>query len=129
MIITDFNDNYLMYEKMAIWEVSSLENFFKSHEMLGEIFEKEYGFSYAERNEPGKQLNDTEVTIISKLLDYFGDKYFFIFSYNDKHHNGLKELQDKKIINFGIDVHVINPNRTYVLEMDKTKDLKMYDTV
>lgn len=129
MIITDFSENYRMYEKMAIWEVTSLENFFNTHEMLGEIFEKEYGFSYAERNEPGKQLNDRDVTIISKLLDYFGDKYFFVFTYNDKHHNDLKELQDKKIINFGIDVHVINPNRIYVLEMDKTKDLKMYDTV
>lgn len=126
MTVTDFSDNYLLYENMSIWEVKSLDEFFKAHESLTEIFEKEYGFPYSKRSEHS-EFKDSDIMVISTLLDNFGDKSFFIFSYNDKHHNDLKAIQDKKIINFGIDIHVINPNRIYVLEMDKTKDLKMYD--
>lgn len=127
MVITDFSDNYLMYENMSIWEIKSLDDFFKAHENLLEIFEKEYGFTFDKRMENAEKFKDSEIMVVSKLLDYFGDKQFFIFSYNDKHHNDIKILQDKKTINFGMDIHVINPNRIYVLEMDKTKDMKMYD--
>jgi hypothetical protein len=65
--------------------------------------------------------------LFSKLLDHFGDKEFFVFSYNDKHHTDLKRLQDNKVINFGMDIHMIHPSRIYVLEMDKTKDMMKYD--
>ncbi len=126
MTITDFSDNYLMYENMSIWELKSLEEFFKAHENLLEIFEKEYGFPFDKLKER-ENFTDSEIMIVSKLLDHFGDKQFFVFSNNDKHHNDLKGLQDKKFINFGMDIHVIHPTRIYVLEMDKTKDLKMYD--
>lgn len=117
-----------MYENMSIWEIKSLDEFFKAHENLLEIFEKEYGFPFNKIKENEATFKDSEIMVVSKLLDHFGDKHFFIFSYNDKHHNGLKVLQDKKIINFGMDIHVINPSRIYVLEVDKTKDLKKYDT-
>ena len=40
----------------------------------------------------------------------------------------LKTLQDKKVIQYGMDIHVLNPNRIYVLEMDKTKEFQKYDT-
>lgn len=125
MTITDFRDNYLMYENMSIWELKSLDEIFKAHESMTEIFEKEYGFPFDKLNEQ-KNFKDTDIMVVSKLLDHF-DKQFFVFSYNDKHHNDLKALQDKKIVNFGLDIHVIHPKRIYVLEMDKTKDLKMYD--
>lgn len=128
MTITDFNENYRMYENMSIWEIKSLNEFFKAHENLLEIFEKEYGFPFDKINEQGSNFSDSEIMIVSKLLDHFGDKHFYIFSDKDKHHTELKTLQDKNIINFGIDIHVIHPTRIYVLEMDKTKDLKMYDT-
>lgn len=107
----------------------SLDDFFKAHENLLEIFEKEYGFVYSERHKQSEGFKDSDITVITKLLDYFGDKWFFIFSNNDHHHQDLKTIQDKKIINFGMDIHVIHPTRIYVLEMDKTKDLKAYDTV
>lgn len=128
MTITDFNENYLMYENMSIWEIKSLDEFFKAHENLLEIFEKEYKFPFEKLNEQGSNFKDSDIMIVSKLLDHFGDKHFFVFSNNDKHHNGLKILQDKKVINFGMDIYVIHPTRIYVLEVDKTKDLKMYDT-
>lgn len=126
MTITDFSDNYLIYENMSIWEIKSLPDFFKAHESLQEIFEKEYGFPYEKLNEQ-KDFSDSEIMVVSRLLDNFNDKQFFVFSYNDEHHNDLKQLQDSKTINFGMDIHVIHPNRVYVLEMDRSKDFKVYD--
>jgi len=128
MIITDFREKYLMYENMSIWEIKSMDEFFKAHENLYEIFEKEYGFPFNKINEQDGNFSDSEIVVVSKLLDHFDDKQFFVFSDNDKHHNDLKSLQDKKIVSFGMDIHVIHPKRIYVLEMDKTKDLKMYDS-
>lgn len=127
MIVVDFENKYLMYDNYAIWEITSLEEFFKSHEMMFEIFEKEYGVSYNERNNSDVKIADSEIVVVSKLLDYFEDKHFFVFSNNDSNHQGLKNLQDKKIISFGMDIYVLNPKKIYVLEMDKTKDPKMYD--
>lgn len=129
MTVTDFSSNYLKYDNMSIWEIKSLDELFKAHESLLEIFEKEYGFPYSSLSEGVNKLKDPDIIVVSKLLDHFGDKHFFIFSNNDKHHNDLKALQDKKVINFGIDIHVINPQRIFVLEMDKTQDLKVYDTI
>lgn len=126
MTVTDFRDNYQLYENMAIWELKSLDELFLAHENMAEIFENEYGFPFSKLNEQ-TVFSDSDVMVVSKLLDHFGDKQFFVFSYNDNHHNDLKALQDAKTINFGMDIHVIHPNRVYVLEMDKTKDLKMYD--
>lgn len=127
MVVTDFADKYLMYDNFEIWEISTLDEFFKSHQMMFEIFEKEYGVSYEERNNSKVKIADSDIVIVSKLLDYFEDKQFFVFSNNDVHHQSLKNLQDKKIINFGMDIYVLNPSKIYVLEMDKTKDPKMYD--
>lgn len=128
MTITDFSNNYLMYENMMIWEIKTLPEFFKAHENLLEIFEKEYGFPFEKRNEQASPFTDTDIMVVSKLLDHFGDKHFFIFANNDAHHNELKKLQDNKAINFGIDIHVIHPKNIFVLEMDKTKDMQKYDT-
>lgn len=127
MIAVDFENKYLMYDNYAIWEITSLEEFFKSHEMMFEIFEKEYGVSFNERNNPDVKIADSDIVVVSKLLDYFEAKQFFVFSNNDPNHQGLKNLQDKKIISFGMDIYVLNPKKIYVLEMDKTKDPKMYD--
>ncbi|TAL59536.1 MAG: hypothetical protein EPN85_09160 [Bacteroidetes bacterium] len=129
MTITDYTNNYLKYDNMSIWEIKNLDDLFKAHESMLDIFEKEYGFPYSQLKEQRENVKDADIVIVSKLLDHFGDKHFFVFSYNDKHHNDLKTLQDKKAINFGIDIHVVNPQRIYVLEMDKTQDLKVYDTV
>lgn len=126
MIVTNFTDDYLLFENMLIWEIKSFPEFFKAHENLFDIFEEEYGFPYSKLSEQA-DFKDTDILVVQKLLDRFGDKHFFVFSNNDQNHRILKQLQDKKIINFGMDIHVLHPNRIYVLEMDKTKDIKMYD--
>ena len=127
MVVTDFADKYLMYDNFEIWEISTLDDFFKSHQMMYEIFEKEYGVSYAERNNSDVKIADSDIIIVSKLLDYFEDKQFFVFANNDVNHQSLKNLQDKKILNFGMDIYVLNPAKIYVLEMDKTREMKKYD--
>lgn len=126
MTVTDFADRYLMYENMSIWEIQSLPDFFKAHNQLPDIFEEEYGFSYNQINDQ-EHFNDSDIMVVSKLLDRFSDKYFFIFTNDDTHHNALKNLQDRKIINFGMDIYVLHPSRIYILEMDKTRDPQMYD--
>jgi hypothetical protein len=128
MITTNFDEKYFLYENMAIWEISSMEDFFSSHTMMMEIFENEYGFPYSKETAKGISLLDSGFAIVEKLLDCFRDKHFLVFSYNDENHVVLRGLQDKKVINFGMDVYVLNPKRIYVLEMDKTKDLQKYDT-
>lgn len=127
MVVTDFSDKYLMYDNFEIWEISSLDDLLKSHNMMGEIFQKEYGISFEERNNEKNKIKDSDLVIVSNLLDYFEDKQFFVFNNNDPNHQVLKNLQDKKIINFGMDIYVLHPSKIYVLEMDKTKDPQMYD--
>ena len=127
MIATDFSEKYLLFENMAIWDIPSMQDFFSSHSNMTEIFEKEYGFPYSQRNGKENKFTDADIAVVEKLLDCFGDKHFFVFSYNDRNHAILKELQDKKVINFGMDIYMLNPKRIYVLEMDKTQDLQKYD--
>lgn len=128
MTITDFDKNYLTFENMAIWEIKSLDHFFEDDEMLQKIFKEEYGFDYYDLQNHA-DFKDTPLMVVSKVLDYFGDKHFFVFENNNKHHNDLKKMQDQKIINFGMDIHVVHPERIYALMMDKVKDLKAYDTL
>ncbi len=129
MVVTDFKDNYLMYENMVIRQITSLDDFFGIHEMLRQIFNDEYGFAYEDRILPENKFSDKPIDVVNKLLHYFGDKYFFVFTVNDAHYYSLLGLQDKKIINFGIDLKMLDVQKVYVMEMDKTKDLKKYDTV
>lgn len=114
---------------MAIWEITSLPHFFKDDEMLTKIFQEEYGFPYSEIEKHTNSFTDTPLMVISKVLDYFGDKYFFVFENNNKHHHDLIKLQDNKIINFGIDIYVLHPSYIYVLMMDKTTNAAAYDTL
>ncbi|MBK9282968.1 MAG: hypothetical protein IPM51_01465 [Sphingobacteriaceae bacterium] len=102
--------------------------FFEDDEMLSKIFKEEYGFDYSEFEDKKETFTDTPIMVVSKVLDYFGDKSFFVFEYGNKHHNDLKALQDKKIINFGIDIYVVNPKHIFALMMDKTTDISKYDT-
>lgn len=128
MVITDFNEKYYMYENMAIWEIKTMDDFFDSHDKMREIFKNEYGVDYSAENIEDVKLLDAGFSIVEKLLDCFDDKHFVVFSLDDENHNILKGLQDKKTINFGMDIYVLNPSRIYVLEADKTKDLQKYDT-
>ena len=128
MIARNFDEKYFLYENMAIWEVRSMDDFFDSHSMMRGIFESEYGFPFNPETAKGMDFLGAGFAIIEKLMDSFQDKQFFIFSSDDENHSVLKALQDKKKINFGMDIYVLTPGRIYVLEMDKSKDPQKYDT-
>lgn len=127
MTISDFEKNYKIYENMAIWEISSLEEFMDGDVLLPQIFKEEYKFEWNDKNDPANHFSDPDMVVINKLLDYYGDKYFFVFSYNDPQHQMLKNLQDQKIINFGVDIYMIHPKKIYVLMMDRSQDPAAYD--
>lgn len=127
MIVTDLLSNIKLYNNMSIWSIPNLEEFMKMHNSLQDAFKQEYQTDYTNRFNAG--FMDPDQVAITKLLDYFEDKHFFVFSLNDQQHMELIMLQDKKILNFGIDINQIRPDLIYVLEMDKTTDLKAYDTV
>lgn len=129
MIATDFKTNYSLYENMELWEIASLEDFIKGDVLLPEIFEKEFGFPFDARHRPENKFSATLAEVVTRTLDHFGDKHFFVFSNGSAEHQLLKELQDKKIIHFGIDIHVIHFSKVYALIMDKSKDPAKYDTI
>ena len=129
MTVTDFDKNYRLFENMAIWEIQDLDHFFEGEEPMLNIFKDEYGFEYSGLPNHKDTFTDTPFMVVSRVLDYFGDKHFFVFENNNKHHHDLMKLQDQKIIQFGMDIHVLNPNRIYVLMMDKSKNPALYDTV
>jgi hypothetical protein len=128
MIATNFDEKYFMYDNFAIWEIKTMDDFFDSHSKMREIFENEYGFLYSDETAKGMDFMGAGFAVIEKLLDSFRDKHFFVFSSDDENHAILKGLQDRKTINFGMDIYVLNPTRIYVLEMDKSKDPQHYDT-
>ena len=127
MIATNFDEKYFMYDNFAIWEIRSMDDFFDSHSMMREIFENEYGAPFSQKSTAEFDFMGAGFAIIEKLLDCFRDKHFFVFSSDDENHAILKGLQDRKTINFGMDIYVLNPTRIYVLEMDKSKDPQMSD--
>lgn len=129
MTVTDFDKNYRLFENMAIWEIQDLDHFFEGEEPMLNIFKDEYGFEYSELANHKDTFTDTPFMVVSRVLDYFGDKHFFVFENDNKHHHDLMKLQDQKIIQFGMDIHVLNPSRIYVLMMDKSKNPALYDTV
>lgn len=119
MIAIEFDEKYFLYTNMVIWEIGSMEDFFKSHSMMKEVFQSEYGVAYSEETAKGITLMGAGFAIVERLLDCFQDKHFLVFSQDDENHNILKGLQNRKLINFGMDIGAIGPDRIYVLEMDK----------
>lgn len=129
MTIGNYEEDYARYENMAIWEIKSLADFLDDDAVYQEIFKKEYGFAWSEFPEQKASFTDTPIMVVSRILDYFGDKYFFVFERDNEHHNQLKRLQDKKIVNFGIDIYLMAPGKVFVLMMDKSKNPAAYDTI
>jgi len=49
------------------------------------------------------------------------DKSFFVFTLHDENHLELVKMQQLKIMNFGVDINDVRPDRVYVVIMDKKK--------
>ena len=54
-----------------------------------------------------------------------GDKHFVLFTLHDKNHLELIQMQNSRVMNFGIDIESISPNHVYILIMDKLKEVSV----
>ena len=121
MIVNTFSQSCSDYENFAIWDIENMRDFFDRSTVLNEIFEHDYKTTYPEYDKNRTETSDTNLEIMSKLLDQIGDKHFFIFTLHDENHLELVGLQQSKIMNFGMDIQEIKGDRVYVVMMDKKK--------
>lgn len=124
MIEKDFRTNCQDYDGFQVWEVENLNAFFEGNKVLSTIFEDEYKMSLAELTEKRKDIEETDIEIIKRLLDLVGDKSFYIFTLHDQNHLELVGMQETKQMDFGLDIAKIKGDTVYVMIMDK-KETKM----
>ena len=119
MLVTNFKDNCLQYESFEVWDVENMDAFFKGNKILNEVFKNTYKIPIEEFNNRRVEIPDTNMQIIEKLLDQIGNKHFFIFTYHDDNHEELVQMQNQKIMNFGVNIEEIEKDHVYILIMDK----------
>lgn len=124
MIVNDFRETCSQYQNFEVWDVESIDAFFRSNSVLGEIFIAEYKIPLGEFHKRRSEITDTNMEIMKKLLDQVGDKHFFIFTYHDDNHSVLVQMQNQKIMNFGLDIEDIRKDHVFILVMDKTTEAK-----
>ena len=119
MIVTDFKSNCKSYKDFQVWEIESIETFFKGNEVLSTIFQDAYTFPIEEFAEKREEIPENDFEIMVKMLDLVGDKSFFLFTLHDDNHLELVGMQQMKIMNFGIDIENIKKDHVYAMIMDK----------
>ena len=119
MIAIDFTETCSTYENFEIWEVDSIQSFFKGNQILVTIFTDFYKISIEDLFENRIQIQETDYQIILKLLKEVSDKTFFVFTIHDKNHLELIGLQKMSVMNFGIDIEKIKHDHIYIMIMDK----------
>jgi len=119
MIVTTFTQSAKDYENFAVWDVEDMDAFFGGSDVLSEIFENDYKMPSAEYKLKREEILDTDIEVMSKLLDQVGDKHFYIFTLHDSNHLELIQMQENKVMNFGMDIQGINGDRVYIIMMDK----------
>lgn len=121
MLVNDFKNKVTEFKNFEIWEVPSMQDFFKGNSILKTIFETDYKMKLADLKDRRHEIQETDLAIMHKLLDQVGDKYFFIFTHLDPNHLELIMVQDMKLMNFGMDISKIKNNCVYIMIMDKVK--------
>jgi hypothetical protein len=119
MIVSNFNTACVDYENFAIWEIKSMNEFLTGNGVFEEIFKTDYKMDISEFSERRSEIEQNDMQIIKNMLDQVGDKHFVIFTHHDPEHIELISMQDRKIMNFGMDINHILPENMYVLIMDK----------
>ncbi len=119
MLVSNFIDSCAQYRNFEIWDINSLKDFLEGNGVLGEIFTHAYKIPASQVEERRNEIDKTDMEIMKHLLDQIGDKHFLIFTLYDANHQELIMLQDKKIMNFGIDISKIEKDHVYIMLMDK----------
>lgn len=119
MLANEFNETCFQYENFMVWDIENMDAFFKGNEILTNIFEDCYKIPFKEYKERRSEIQETDLQMMQKLLNFVGDKYFYIFTLHDENHLELVKMQRSKVMNFGIDIESIKNSRVYVMIMDK----------
>ena len=119
MIATEFRENCKQYNNFAVWDVESMDAFFEGNGILSEIFENSYNMPLSAFNERRSEIEVSDMDIMKSLLEQVNDKHFLIFTFHDDNHWELVQLQNQKIMNFGIDIEDIANDHVFILIMDK----------
>lgn len=121
MLVQDFKNTVVQYENFEVWDVENIDAFFKGNGVIKEIFEKEYKISVENFNEKRADIAETNIGLMANVLDQIGDKHFYVFTKEDKNHVELVQMQNSKIMNFGINIADLDLSHVYIMIMDKVK--------
>ena len=121
MIVSEFSDTCKLYEGFHVWEIESIEAFFKGNEILATIFQDFYNIPMDDFIEKRKEISDSDFDIMKNLLGHVNDKSFFLFTLHDKNHLELVGMQKMNVMNFGMDIEKIKNDHVYAMIMDKAK--------
>lgn len=121
MLVQDFKNTVVQYENFEVWDVENIDAFFKGNGVIKEIFEKEYKISVENFNEKRAEIAETNIGLMANVLDQIGDKHFYVFTKEDKNHVELVQMQNSKIMNFGINIADLDLSHVYIMIMDKVK--------
>lgn len=119
MLVTEFSETCFQYNNFEVWQIDSLDDFFKGNSILAKIFEDYYKMPLSDLKNKRAEIPDSDMHIINRLLSQVDDKHFFIFTLHDENHLELIKMQRLKIMNFGIDIEQIKPDKVFVMLMDK----------
>lgn len=119
MVVADFYTKCTQYQNFEIWEVADMDSFFKGNSVLTEIFKDEYKMPVSELISRRDEIPHSNLKIMENLLDRIGDKHFHLFALGDENHMQLINMQNLKIMDFGMDISKIKDNCVYIMIMDK----------
>ncbi|MGE0560481.1 MAG: hypothetical protein AB7O47_01570 [Flavobacteriales bacterium] len=119
MLANEFSETCFQYENFMVWDIENVDAFFKGNEVLKTIFEDCYKIPFKDYKERRTEIQETDLQLMTKLLNYVDDKHFFIFTIHDENHMELVKMQRSKIMDFGVNIEDIRNDHVYVMIMDK----------
>lgn len=119
MIVENIKSNISQYKNFEIWDIENVDAFFSGNAVIKEIFEKEYKMRIHDFQNKRESIPETDLGLITSILDQIGDKHFFVFVLGNQNHTELIDLQESRVMNFGVDITQLNPTHYYILIMDK----------
>jgi len=119
MIVKSFESTCKEYKNFQIWDVANMDDFMNGNAILNEVFLEHYKISYTKHKQNRSKIEDSDLKIMTNLLDKIGDKHFFIFTWHDNNHAVVVQMQNLKIMNWGIDISDIEKDHVYIVMMDK----------
>lgn len=125
MIVHRFNENPSLYKNFEVWDVENMTAFFTGNLVIKEIFKKEYKMPVADFEKRRSEIEQTNLEIMTNILDHIGDKHFYIFTLHNPNHLELVKMQHSGIMNFGLNIEEILGDHVYILIMDKIKEVSV----